>query len=101
MKSILTSLIISLLDLNTICMLVAKAIAAILRYASKRGGKAWDICKAIITKINLWTSLFLQVYDDEQLTSDEEKIIADAIKNQTDIAKLVDILKKDADNKDK
>lgn len=59
MKSILTALIIKCLDLNTICMLVAKAIAAILTYASKRGGKAWDITKSIITKINCWTSLYL------------------------------------------
>ena len=98
MKSMLISIAISLLDLNTICMLVAKAIAAILNYASKRGGKSWDICKCLISKINLWTSLFKQVYDDETLTPEEEKVIVDAIKNQTDIAKLVDILKKNAKN---
>lgn len=84
------------LDVDALCALVAKAIALLLSYASKKGGKAWDVSKTAISKINLWTSLFMQVYDDETLTSDEEKIIAEAIKKETDIAKLIDILKKEA-----
>ena len=94
MKSIITSLIVSFLSVDTLCQLIAKAIAGVLSYASKKGGKAWDISKAIITKVNLWTSLFIQVYDDEKLTTEEEQAIADAIKHETDIATLVDILKK-------
>lgn len=93
MASIFTSLLVKFLDVDTLCMLVAKAIASILMFASKKGGKAWDIAKTVILKINLWTSLFLQVYDDEQLTIEEEKTIADAIKKETSIEKLVDILK--------
>lgn len=98
MKYLITTIIVKLLDVDTICSLIAKAISKILQYASKRGGNAWDIAKKIITKINLWTSLFLQVYDDEELTEEEEKLVADAIKKETNIEKLVDILK---DNKDK
>jgi hypothetical protein len=52
-----------------------------LSWASKKGGKAWDIAKTVVTKINLWTSLFLQVYDDDTMTEDEEKLVAEAIKN--------------------
>jgi len=35
----------------------------------------------VITKINLWTSLFIQVYDDEEMSKEEEEIVAKAIKN--------------------
>lgn len=83
------------LDVDALSGLIAKAIASILLYASKRGGKSWDIAKSSIVKINVWTSLFLQVYDDETLTEDEEKMIADEIKNETKIGKLVDVLKRD------
>ena len=87
------------LDLDTICATLARLIALVLSYASKRGGKSWDIAKNVIMKVNLWTSLFVQVYDDEELTQDEEKVIADAIRNQTSIEKAVDILKKSMPNK--
>ena len=87
------------LDLDSICATLARLIAFILSYASKRGGKTWDVAKNVITKVNLWTSLFVQVYDDENLTSEEEKIIADAIKKQTSIDKAVDILQKSISNK--
>lgn len=95
MKSILTSFVVKLLDVDTLCTLVAKAIACLLSYASKKGGKAWDIAKTSVVKINLWTSLFLQVYEDETLSEEDEKKIADAIKKETNIAKLVDILKEE------
>ena len=87
------------LDLDSICATLARLIALLLSYASKRGGKTWDVAKNVITKVNLWTSLFVQVYDDENLTSEEEKIIADAIKKQTSIDKAVDILQKSISNK--
>ena len=62
-------------------------------WASKKGGTRWDIAKTVITKINLWTSLFLQVYDDDELSEDEEQKIAKAIADQTPIEKIVEILK--------
>ena len=92
-------MLVKFLDVDTLCSLVAKAISSILAYASKKGGNAWDIAKTAITKINLWTSLFLQVYEDDALDVEDEKKIADAIKKETDIAKLVDILKKDKEAK--
>ena len=87
------------LDLDSICATLARLIALLLSYASKRGGKTWDVAKNVITKVNLWISLFIQVYDDENLTFEEEKIIADAIKKQTSIDKAVDILQKSISNK--
>ena len=81
MKLAIMSFLIKFLDLDTICATLARLIALVLSYASKRGGKSWDIAKNVIVKVNLWTSLFAQVYDDEQLTQEEEKVIADAIKS--------------------
>lgn len=95
MAKLITSILVKYLDADTLCSLVAKAISLLLSYASKKGGKAWDTSKDIITKINMWTSLFLQVYEDETLTEDEELLIAEAIKKETDIEELVEILKKD------
>ena len=99
MATLIISTMMKFLDVDTLCTLVAKAIACILSYASKKGGKAWDIAKNVIIKINLWTSLFMQVYEDDNMSEDDEKLIAEAIKKETDIAKLVDILKKDSEKK--
>ena len=94
MTSIIMTIALKFLTIDRLCQLAAKIISNLLFWASKKGGKAWDIAKTVITKINLWTSLFLQVYDDDEMTKDEEQKIAEAIKNQTNISKLVDILKK-------
>lgn len=93
MAAHIMSMLMKFLDADALCALVAKAIACILAYASKNGGKAWDIAKTAVVKINIWTSLLLQVYEDDTLTPEEEQQIADAIKSETDIEKLVDVLK--------
>ena len=94
MMTFITTFLLKFLTVDNLCTVIAKAISALLAYASKKGGKAWDIAKSVIVKVNNWTSLFLQVYDDEKMTEEEEKLIADAIKNKTDIAKVIDIIKK-------
>ena len=86
------SFLMKFLDVDTLCALVAKAISCMLSYASKKGDKAWDTAKTAVTKINLWTSLFMQVYEDDTLDSEDEQKIAKAIKKETSIEKLVDIL---------
>ena len=93
MTSIIMTIALKFLTVDGLCQLAAKTISNILSWASKKGGKAWDIAKAVITKINLWTSLFLQVYDDDELSEDEEQKIAKAIADQTPIEKIVEILK--------
>ena len=100
MIKFITSMFVKFLDVDELCTLVAKAIAALLAYASNKGGKAWDIAKIAITKINLWTSLFLQVYEDDILSEDDEKLIANAIKKETNVEKLIDILKNEKDKKE-
>ena len=96
--TLITTFLLKFLTVDSLCTIAAKIISTLLAYASKKGGKAWDIAKAAIVKVNNWTSLFLQVYDDEKLTEDEEKLIAEAIKNKTDIAKIIDIIKQKNNN---
>ena len=81
MAKTMTSFLIKFLNVDALCALIAKAIALILSYASKHGGSTWDTAKAAILKVNLWTSLFMQVYADDMLDEKEEKKIANAIKN--------------------
>ena len=92
----MTTWLMSFLDIDSLCAVIARAIALLLSYASKKGGKSWDVAKDIIAKVNIWTSLFMQVYEDEKLTEKEEKAIANAIKNKTNIAKVIDLLKDNA-----
>ena len=89
-----TNIILKFLSIDTICSSIARMIASLLGKASKKGGQTWDRVKAVILQINNWTSLFLQVYDDDNLTSEEEKLIANAIKEKTPISKIADIVKK-------
>ena len=81
MTSIIMTIALKFLTVDGLSQLAAKIISNLLFWASKKGGKAWDIAKTVITKINLWTSLFLQVYNDDTMTEDEEKLVAEAIKN--------------------
>jgi len=87
-------LAIKFLSVDTVCSIIAKGIAKILENSSKKGGSTWSKSKKMIQKIHLWCGLFLEVYDDDTLTKEEEQKIADAIKNQTNVKKIVTILKK-------
>ena len=99
MTTFIVKILLNFLTVDSLCTVLAKIISKLLSYASKKGGKAWDITKSVIVKVNNWTSLFLQVYEDEELDKEEEKLIAEAIKNGTDIAKIVDIIKKSSKGK--
>ena len=52
MITIAVSMLINFMTVDNICAIIAKGISALLTYASKKGGKAWDITKDIIVKIN-------------------------------------------------
>lgn len=88
------NILLKFLSVDTICKLIARGIAKILEIASKKGGDTWDKAKAVVKQIHVWCGLFLEVYDDDDLTPEEETKIADAIKNQTSVEKIVDILNK-------
>lgn len=94
MKTLLISLILKFLTPANIASVMAKCIANLLRYASRNGGKAWDLSKEIIGQAQIWTQLFNEVYSDEEISQSDEEKIADAVEQNTGLSKIVDILKK-------
>ena len=72
------------LSYDALVEMIAKALAYILEYARKNASpEAWEKAKEANKKVRAWTTLFEEVYEDDTLTSDEEKKIADAIANCT------------------
>lgn len=94
MKLWIIGILLKTLTIENISAVAAKCIVWLLEYARKRGDKYWDAAKNVIRKINNWCSLFLEVYEDDTLTPEEEAKIAEAIKNQTDVKTIVKILQK-------
>ena len=81
MQTILTNILLKFVSTDSLCSLIAKAIAKMLAFASKNGGKSWDNAKLAMSKVALWVNLFNEVYEDDELTAEEEAKIAEAIKN--------------------
>lgn len=94
MKDIVIKLLFKSLTIDNISALVAKCIVWLLEYSREKEDKYWDKAKAVIRKINNWCSLFLEVYEDDELTSEEEEKIVEAIKNETELQSIAEILKK-------
>jgi len=59
MASIIMAIALKFLTVDGLSQLTAKIISNLLFWASRKGGKSWDAAKNVITKINLWTSLFI------------------------------------------
>ena len=72
------------LSYDTLVETIAKSLAYILEYArTKASEDTWEKTKTTIKQINNWTTLLNEVYEDDTLTPEEEKKIADAIANMT------------------
>lgn len=94
MKTFLINLLFKTLTVENISALAARCIVWLLEYARNKGDKYWDTAKDVIRKINNWCSLFLEVYEDDKLTEEEEAKIAEAIQKETDIQTIAEILNK-------
>lgn len=94
MKNWLINLFFKSLTVDNISQIAARCIVWLLEYARNKGDKYWDTAKGVIRKINNWCSLFLEVYEDDELTEEDEAKIAEAIKNQTDVQTIANILQK-------
>lgn len=99
MKNWLINLFFKSLTVDNISQIAARCIVWLLEYARNKGDKYWDTAKGVIRKINNWCSLFLEVYEDDELTEEDEAKIAEAIKNQTDVQTIANILQKKIVNK--
>ena len=72
------------LSYDALVEIIAKGLAYILEYArTKASPEAWEKAKEANRKVRAWTTLFDEVYEDDTLTPEEEKMIADAIANCT------------------
>lgn len=94
MKNWLINLFFKSLTVESISQIAAHCIVWLLEYARNKGDKYWDTAKGVIRKINNWCSLFLEVYEDDELSEEDEEKIAEAIKNQTDVQTIANILQK-------
>jgi len=94
MKTFLIKLLFKTLTIDNISSLAARCIVWLLEYARNKGDKYWDTAKGVIRKINNWCSLFLEVYEDDELTEQEEEKIAEAIQKETSIQSIAEILNK-------
>ena len=73
--------------------IIAKGLAYILEYARTRASpEAWEKAKEANKKVRAWTTLFDEVYEDDTLTSDEEKKISDAIANCTTTESIYELI---------
>ena len=94
MKNLFIKLLFKSLTIENISALAAKCIVWLLEYARNKGDKYWDTAKEVIRKINTWCSLFLEVYEDDELTEEEEEKIAEAISKETNVQSIAEILNK-------
>lgn len=94
MKNFIIKLLFKSLTIENISALAARCIVWLLEYARNKGDKYWDTAKEVIRKINNWCSLFLEVYEDDALTEEEEAKIAEAISKETNLQSIAEILNK-------
>lgn len=94
MKNFIINLLFKTLTLENVSALAAKCVVWLLEFARNKGDNYWDSAKEVIRKINVWCSLFLEVYEDDELTEEEEEKIAEAIQNETNIGSIAEILNK-------
>lgn len=87
------NMVMNMLTVDNISKLFARLICWLLEFSRNKGGKAWDTSKGILVRVKIWIDLFLQVYEDDELTKYEEELIRKAIMRETDLTKIQDILK--------
>jgi len=93
MQNLIINLLLKIITPEKIGQLVAKAIAKLLKHAKEKRGETWETSKKVIGQIRKWSNLFIQVYDDDTLTEEEEQIIADEIANMTTASNIDRLLK--------
>ena len=81
------------LSYDALVEMIAKALSYILEYARKNASpEAWEKAKEANKKVRAWTTLFDEVYEDDNLTPDEEKIIQAAIANCTSVESIYTLI---------
>jgi len=94
MKKLIIRILFKFLTIENVSALAAKCVVWLLEYARNKGDAHWNRAKEVVRSINNWCSLFLEVYEDDNLTEEEEEKIAEAIKKETSLQTIAEILKK-------
>ena len=79
---------------ETLVGVIASAIAYIMEYARKKSSpEGWERAKKSVKAIKTWVNLFDEVYEDDTLTDEEEKLIEEAISGCTAVDSIYKLLK--------
>ena len=89
----IAKLALKFLSYDALVEIIAKGLAYILEYArTKASPEAWEKAKKANKMVRAWTTLFDEVYEDDTLTSEEEKKISDAIANCTTTESIYELI---------
>ena len=78
---------------ETLVTVIAQGIAYVLEYArTSSSPEGWEKAKSTISKIKNWLNLFEEVYEDDELTPEEEKKIQDEIASCSVTGSIYNIL---------
>lgn len=78
---------------ETLVTVIAQGIAYVLEYArTSSSPEGWDKAKSTISKIKNWLNLFDEVYEDDELTPEEEKRIQEEIASCSVTGSIYNIL---------
>ena len=97
MKTVITAMIgvlIKAISVENVAKILAFCISKLLKYASKKGGNAWDKTKVVMVNAENWIHLFNETYEDDEMTPEEELKVAEAIKNLTSVKKIAELIEK-------
>lgn len=92
MKKLILNIALKFLTPDLIAEFVAKIVVKLLRWANEQ--KTWDNAKNIMDYLSKLCKLFNEVYEDDELTDEDEKKIQTAILNLTDEETIKNILEK-------
>lgn len=87
---------------ETLVTVLAQGIAYVLEYArTSSSPEGWEKAKSTIAKVRGWLNLFDEVYEDDELTQDEEKKIQEEIASCSVTGSIYDLLQGKKNKKNK
>jgi len=92
MKTAILGILMKFVSVDFVAKVIAACIAKLIRYASSKGGNTWSKVKGIMKKTENWIKLFNEVYEDDELTPEEEEKVAKAISDLTAVKKITQIV---------
>ena len=97
--NLVVRLLVRLATVDRIAAIAARLVAKLLEWCRGKGDPTWERAKHIVSEINRFTALFMEIYEDDTLTGAEEKLIADAIVAGDNGKRISDILGRLKDQK--